>query len=165
VSLTAVELRCQLFNFKGDSGELLKVIQQPYLQVALTAGGAVVFTVIDHHTFIRVEADRKFTGTTATGFFNAPDAAIAGQVVFRLEMPQVPNLAYVVRNGGGAPGFAQLVCVVQNQERAAVGVGNIPQVIDAGAIVGVFLVQFAGPVSGSEEGTDLYSGSHLYDAQ
>jgi hypothetical protein len=40
-----------------------------------------VFAVVDHHAFIWVKADRKLTGTAAAGFFDAPDAAIAGQVM------------------------------------------------------------------------------------
>jgi hypothetical protein len=37
--------------------------------------------MVDHHAFIWVEANRKFAGTTAAGFFDAPDAAISGQVM------------------------------------------------------------------------------------
>jgi hypothetical protein len=46
-----------------------------------------VFTVVDHHVFVWVEADHKFTGTATTGFFDAPDPEIVGHVVFGLGLP------------------------------------------------------------------------------
>ena len=73
-----------------------------------------MFTVVDHHVFVWVEADYKFTGTATTEFFDAPDPAIVGHVVFGLRMSQIPNLADVVRDCGCSSGLAQLVGVVQD---------------------------------------------------
>jgi hypothetical protein len=98
VSVTTIELPCQFFNFKGDGRKLLKVFEQAWLQISLSISWGTVVAVVNHHAFIRVKADRKFARTAAAGFFDAPDAAIAGQVVFRLGMSQVPDLAHIIGN-------------------------------------------------------------------
>jgi hypothetical protein len=48
---------------------------------ALTVGCALVFTVVGDYTVVWVEADRKFAGITAAGFFDTLDAAIVGWAV------------------------------------------------------------------------------------
>jgi hypothetical protein len=86
----------------------------------------VVFPVVNNYTFIGVKTNHEFARTATAGFFDAPDAAIDWKTVIRFGMPQIPDFADVIGNGGGASGFSQLVGMVQNQEGTAIGVGYVP---------------------------------------